>query len=613
MTAMSATWSSVRRPTVALTAVVVIAAVGAVLGQHANGQAVGEPYDLAVFIAFTAVAAAGAFVAARQPRHPIGWLIVALGGGWVLAGLLVNYANAAMPALPARLAAWAASWEWVVPVGLVGLIFLVFPDGRLPSPRWRPLLWLGSGGVGLTFLVKALAPGPLPETPGLDNPFGVHAPAGVFAVLDGSAQTLFAVAMLAALASVVLRFRRADGLARRQLAWLAYAAAVVAAAFTAANVLDALDLRNVADNLRIGSLLAIPAGVAVAVLRYRLYDIDILINRTVVAAGMVGFVSTVYVALVVGVGMAVGSGTGSNLALAVVATAVVAVAFQPVQGQIQRWARRLVFGAPTPPEVRAGVSIQTLGSFQVFRDGRPVPLTAWQSKKARTLVKLLIAHRGRAVSREVLMDALWPDEDPVLATRRLSVALTTARSVLDPGKAHPPDHVLIGEKELIRIDLSHAPVDVVGFLEGAEVALSARRDAPATAVPLLRGALARYTGDFLEEDPYEDWAMPLREQARAAAIAVTRALAEVSEHSGDHDGSARYYLRLLDRDGFDEQAHLALVAILARAGRHGEARRRYAVYVDRMTEIDAPARPYPQPIDPSPNPAAASSGLSTRE
>ena len=155
---------------------------------------------------------------------------------------------------------------------------------------------------------------------------------------------------------------------------------------------------------------------------------------------MVIFITGVYLAVVVGVGVAVGSGASANVALTVVATALVAVAFQPARHRLQQWARRLVFGGPKVAEREAGVAIRTLGSFQVFRDGRPVPLTAWQSKKARTLIKILIARRGRATTRDVLMEALWPEEDPALATRRLSVALATCRAVLDPDKAHPAEH-----------------------------------------------------------------------------------------------------------------------------------------------------------------------------
>ena len=183
------------------------------------------------------------------------------------------------------------------------------------------------------------------------------------------------------------------------------------------------------------------------------------------------FITVVYLAVVVGIGAAVGRGFGSNVTLAVVATALVAVAFEPVRGLLHRAARRLVFGAPTTHEVEAGVAVHCLGAFRVFRDGDLVPLSAWQSKKARTLLKILVSRRGRATTREFLMDALWPDEDPAAVARRLSVALATVRVVLDPDKRHPPEHFVIGDKDAVRLDLRHLPVDVEQFLEAATTGL----------------------------------------------------------------------------------------------------------------------------------------------
>ena len=111
---------------------------------------------------------------------------------------------------------------------------------------------------------------------------------------------------------------------------------------------------------------------------------------------------------------------------------------------------------------------------------------------------------------------------------------------------------------------------------------------------MLRAAEDLYAGDFLEEDTYEDWAGPLREEARAAYISVARALALASTASGDHDGAVRLFLRILERDPDDEEAHLGLVSTLVAAGRHGEARRRYRTYTSRMDEIAVEAAPYPR-------------------
>ena len=344
------------------------------------------------------------------------------------------------------------------------------------------------------------------------------------------------------------------------------------------------------------SLLAVPLAVGVAVLRYRLYDVDVVISKTVILGGLAVFITVVYLAVVVGIGAAVGRGFGSNVTLAVVATALVAVAFEPVRGLLHRAARRLVFGAPTTQEVEAGVAVHCLGAFRVFRDGDLVPLSAWQSKKARTLLKILVSRRGRATTREFLMDALWPDEDPAAVARRLSVALATVRVVLDPDKRHPPEHFVIGDKDAVRLDLRHLPVDVEQFLEAATTGLgSLTRGDAGSAEPELTAAADLYAGDFLLEDLYEDWSVPLRDEARTTYVAVLQALAGLAERAQAVDAAVRAHVRILEVDPWNEGAHLGLVRVMERAGRHGEARRYFQSYSSRMEEIGVPVEPFPLP------------------
>jgi DNA-binding SARP family transcriptional activator len=146
----------------------------------------------------------------------------------------------------------------------------------------------------------------------------------------------------------------------------------------------------------------------------------------------------------------------------------------------------------------------------------------------------------------------------------------------------------------MRLDLEHVAVDIEDFLRRAREGLALdreRRTDEATAA--LAEAEALYVGDFLEEDLYEDWAAGLREEARASYIAIARTLAEHSLEAGEHDAAIRYYLRVLDKDSWDEEAHLRVVTALERAGRHGEARRRYRAYASRMGELDLPVSPFP--------------------
>jgi DNA-binding SARP family transcriptional activator len=299
--------------------------------------------------------------------------------------------------------------------------------------------------------------------------------------------------------------------------------------------------------------------------------------------------------MVAGIGAAVGRSTGSNVGLAIAATAVAAVAFQPVRERMHRRVTRLVFGPPTAAELEAGVSVGCLGALRVFRDGEPLSANAWQSKKARTLLKIRVARRGRSTTRDFLMEALWPGENPERLANRLSVALATVRSVLDPAKQHPPGHFLAGDKDAVRLNLANLPVDVEAFMALAERGLALdRAGREEETESLLRAAEAAYAVDFLEENRYEDWATALREEARSAYVWVAMALARRAAAAADNDLAARRYLRILEKDGWDEGAHLGLVEALERAGRHG-ARRRYRAYVERMEEIEVPVTAFPAP------------------
>ena len=243
---------------------------------------------------------------------------------------------------------------------------------------------------------------------------------------------------------------------------------------------------------------------------------------------------------------------------------------------------------------RPALEIGALGRFRVLRDGEPIPATAWQSKKARDLLKILVSRRGRPTTRETLFDLLWPDEDPEPLANRLSVALATVRSVLDPEKRFGADWFIGGDKQAVWLDLTHVELDIEGFLTAAGDALRLARGEDRVAIrAALEAAESRYGGDFLEEDPYEDWAVGLREEAQAAYISVTRLLADEAAAAGDADGATRFYLRILERDVYDEAAHLGLVGALLAAGRHGEARRRYGIYSDRMDEMGVEAAPFP--------------------
>jgi DNA-binding SARP family transcriptional activator len=242
----------------------------------------------------------------------------------------------------------------------------------------------------------------------------------------------------------------------------------------------------------------------------------------------------------------------------------------------------------------AALAIEALGGFRVLRDGAPVPRSEWRSRKARDLLKILVARHGRPVQRDALIEALWPGEDPVRCANRLSVALSTLRGVLDPRRRFGADHFVASSGGAVALDLEHVAVDLEAFLRDAVDGLALREEGRvAEAHERLLSAEAAYAGDLLEEDLYEDWAVAAREDARDVYVRVARCLAADAREVGDHDGAVRFLLRVLERDPYDEEAHLALAAAYADAGRHGEARRAFRAYRSRMDEIGVEPASFP--------------------
>jgi ATP/maltotriose-dependent transcriptional regulator MalT/DNA-binding SARP family transcriptional activator len=220
------------------------------------------------------------------------------------------------------------------------------------------------------------------------------------------------------------------------------------------------------------------------------------------------------------------------------------------------------------------VAIVALGRFTVLQAGEPVPLTAWQSRKARDLLKVLVARKGRPITRDAAADAIWPEEDPEPLANRLSVALSTIRKVLDPARRHPPDHYIVADARTIALRTDHVDVDLIEFLRVADTAidLAAKGDRDATQAPLRR-AHQIYAGDFLEEDLYEEWAVETRKDARSRLLVVLRLLARLSADRGDDESAGQYLGQLIEREPYDEDAWLALIAGQLRLRRHGQARR----------------------------------------
>jgi hypothetical protein len=293
-------------------------------------------------LAFIPFGIVGAVIVARQPRNTIGWLCCAIGLGTSLCQFVEDYAfNALARDLPggaalAILAILAAS-PWGILLGLIGIFLpLLFPTGRLLSPRWRPVAWAAVVVLSAASVLFAVQPVRLYENPSFPvNPFGIESAAATIELTISIVLALIGLLGLLAAASVVIRFRRASGVERQQLKWFAYAAALPAAFFGISLVLEPQG--NLGDVLFFVFFAVVPAAIGIAILRYRLYEIDRLINRTLVYGLLTALLGGVYVGAVLVLGQLFGGVTGDPPSWAVAgATLAVATLFQPARRRIQQ-------------------------------------------------------------------------------------------------------------------------------------------------------------------------------------------------------------------------------------------------------------------------------------
>ena len=310
-------------------------------------------------------AVVGFVLASRRPGNRIGWLLLTAGLGLGLRAFAHQYGLHALVAAPGswpggRAAAWLSNWVWVIPIAMLAFVLLLFPDGRLRSRRWRPAAWFVGGAFALATagaLVTATRVWARPfaiSTSQLGGPVAAFAPAvGVVAALAVGA------------AAVVVRFARSVGEERLQLKWFAAAAVLLIVSFAATLPFSSGPV-TVSVSL---AVLCLFAAIAVAVLKYRLYDIDLVISKAVLYGSLAVFITAVYAALVVGVGTLAGN-TRSPL-LAALAAAVVAVAFQPVRQRAGRLANRVVYGRRASPYQVLSEFAQRIGGTYAAGDVLP--------------------------------------------------------------------------------------------------------------------------------------------------------------------------------------------------------------------------------------------------
>jgi hypothetical protein len=357
-----------------------------------EGGEVNGPGELTFCLMLVAFAGLGALLASRLPRNPIGWIlcgssvslaVTGLAGGWYVHAF---YADPGSAPAPAALL-WVANTIWVWGfIPLMTALLLLFPDGRLPSRRWRPVAALTAAAMTALTVGYAFEPGGLDSYPLVRNPLGAGGIAGdAVDLVQFLGYPLFALATIASAASVAVRFRRSRGVERQQLKWMAAAAAVAVVAWFVNAVLDQGFGINSAFFLPL-VLLAIPAAATLAILRYRLYDIDVVIRRTLVYAALTATLAGCYLVCVLLAQLVIGA--ESDLAIAI-STLAMAALFGPARARIQgavdrRFYRRRYDAAQTleafGSRLREELDLDALGDDlnRVVRDTvQPAHVSLW--------------------------------------------------------------------------------------------------------------------------------------------------------------------------------------------------------------------------------------------
>ncbi|MDP8956371.1 MAG: GAF domain-containing sensor histidine kinase [Actinomycetota bacterium] len=368
-------------------------------------------------LVLTSFLVVGALVISRRPDNAMGWIfsVIALLAATGVAGQEYSqYGFVTRPgSVPAPVwGAWVTNWFWYpLLAGMIVFTPLLFPTGRPHSARWRPVLWVAIAATvataALAMFEAELVVDLIDEEGGLivANPIGFDAMGDVEETTVGD--VLFGIlgaCALAAIVSMFFRYRRSRGEERQQLKWFTYAV-VLLLTFPLGDIQS--DRFSAVWNFVFPFIIGLlPIAAGIAILKYRLYDIDVVINKTVVYGALAGFITLVYVGIVVGIGTVIGQGDRPNLGLSILATAVVAVAFQPVRERVQRFANRLVYGKrATPYEILSDFSKRMTTTYGT-EDLLPqmTKILAEGTGAVRAAVWL-------AVADELRLEAQWPEPD----------------------------------------------------------------------------------------------------------------------------------------------------------------------------------------------------------
>ena len=300
-------------------------------------------FDVWLFFAMLWFVVIGALIVGRHPRHPIGWMFCVTGVSFAAALVAQSYAIVAISAdwrgLPAgQLAAWLGLWINIPGTAVIALFLpLLFPDGHLPSPRWRPVAWVAGALAVVAVLASMFKPSSYPGFPLVRNPLGMYSFDALFAAVDSATNIVFILLVVLTAVALFERMRRADHDERLQIRWFVFAGLIVVVSFLVeviGTVVPGLDAAS--GIFVIASVTALPIAVGIAILRYRLYEIDVIINRTLVYGLLTAVLAGLYtaaLALFQRLFVAI-TGEGSDLAI-VMTLFVLATVFTPIKTRLQ--------------------------------------------------------------------------------------------------------------------------------------------------------------------------------------------------------------------------------------------------------------------------------------
>jgi signal transduction histidine kinase len=390
----------------------------------------------------------GILIIRKQPRNVVGWMLHGTGIAWGLTGWFEAFERLSInivPSIPGGEASEVISqmlwWPPILMMAVYTIIF--FPDGRLPSPRWRWLPWVAGIDCALGALVAIITPGKVADVvkPLATNPLALPVNPHVTTPIFYTLLAILPLSLLAAAASVFVRFRRSTGVERVQVKWLLYAVAFIATIY--ATTIFSSQLKG--DNADPGwllllqniSLLAfglIPITIGIAITRYGLYEIDALISRTLLVGTLGVFITGVYVGIVVGVGALIGQ-QHPSVWLSVIATALVAVAFQPAREALKKGVNRLVYGSrATPYEVLSNFASSMAGRYTT---GELLP------RIAQTVSACLGGARVQiwlSSGRRMVREAQWPQDESDTGGASVNLADSGDLSSLEADRVVPVRH-----------------------------------------------------------------------------------------------------------------------------------------------------------------------------